>query len=181
MSYKIAGITLFLTSVKISEVNHYLLPRNTNPRIQNQHFHLSKETPDYWFHHWNQSWMIERSLRWFHTSVNCYLRVNSMHLIKKRKSWCRNIFKVSGGYFVLILLLSNSNHGGEKACTNHCTYTTTRDESHMSWVFPLKFFCTGSSSEGPDVIDVAYRVQGLRLGESPQPKNLIGGSMQGKN
>ncbi len=46
---------------------------------------------------------------------------------------------------------------------------------------PLKFSGTGSSSEGPDVIDVAYRVQGLRLGESPQPKNLIGGSMQGKN
>ncbi|XP_028395441.1 delphilin-like isoform X2 [Dendronephthya gigantea] len=40
-------------------------------------------------------------------------------------------------------------------------------------------YLQGSSSEGPDVIDVAYRVQGLRLGESPQPKNLIGGSNQG--
>ena len=31
------------------------------------------------------------------------------------------------------------------------------------------------------MIDVAYRVQGIRLAETPQPKNLIGGSMQGKN
>lgn len=47
--------------------------------------------------------------------------------------------------------------------------------------FFLNTYSAGSSSEGPDVIDVAYRVQGLRLAESPQPKNLIGGSMQGKN
>ena len=44
-----------------------------------------------------------------------------------------------------------------------------------------EYYSLGSPSEGPDVIDVAYRVQGSRLAESPQPKNLIGGSMHGKN
>ena len=43
----------------------------------------------------------------------------------------------------------------------------------------LSKYLQGSSSEGPDVIDVAYRVQGLRLADSPHPKNVIGGSMQG--